>query len=79
MLFRSVICTIMRNGMVVRLQKRNLPIKLSHYDDIDHLDADTKEPIKESVITKNARNAFQYKGKNKEVVVEEEGDNTSEK
>lgn len=58
----AVICTVMRNRMLNRLQKKNLPIKLSYYKNIDHLDIDTRAPIKESVVSSNARNAFQYKG-----------------
>ena len=67
----AVVCTIMRNRMIERLQKRNLPIKLSHYDKIDHLDADTMEPVAESAISNNPRNAFKYKGKNKGAVDDE--------
>ena len=65
----AVICTIMRNRMIDRLQKKELPIKLNYYDKIDHLDDMTKEPVKESAISNNPRNAFQYKGKNKERIV----------
>ena len=68
----AVICTIMRNRMVSRLQKKELPIKLSHYDNIDHLDSKTKKPVSESEITKNPRNAFQYESKDKESVATDE-------
>jgi len=65
----AVICTILRNRMIARLQKKELPIKLSHYDNMDHLDEETFEPIKEKNIhSKNPRNAFQYKGKNQKAI-----------
>ena len=49
MLFRSpacaVICTIIRNAINRRLEKKNLPVDLACYRDIDHLDADTLKPV----------------------------------
>lgn len=41
----AVICTIIKNAINRRLEKKNLPIDLSCYLDIDHLDADTLEPV----------------------------------
>jgi len=70
----AVICTIMRNRMINRLHDKDLPIKLSHYDNIDHLSEETKEPVNISTITKNSRNAFQYKTKNTAIANEDESD-----
>ena len=68
----AVICTIMRNRMIDRLQKKELPIKLNYYDKIDHLDDTTKEPVKESAISSNPRNAFQYKGKVNDIIIKDD-------
>ena len=74
----AVICTIMRNRMLDRLQKKKLPIKLSHYDNIDHLN-ETGEAVTESVISSNSRNAFQYKTAAKDVVTPKDEDGVDDK
>jgi len=67
----AVICTIMRNRMISRLQKKNLPIKLNHYDNIDHIDEGTMKPVNAPKNTHHSRNAFQYKDQVKKTIIEE--------
>lgn len=41
----AVICTIFANAMRRRLEKKNLPTDVEFYKNMDHLDAETLEPI----------------------------------
>lgn len=50
----AVICTIFRNMMERKLKSRNLPVTVEHYQDIDHLDSETHEPV----FNPNTRTAF---------------------
>ena len=41
----AVICTAIRNGIQSRLAKKRMPIDLDSYENIDHLDAETLQPV----------------------------------
>lgn len=41
----AVICTILRNMINRQLEKRNLPVEVTEYVDIDHLDEETLRPV----------------------------------
>lgn len=41
----AVICTIFRNIINRRLEKKHLPVDISRYHDMDHLDPETLEPV----------------------------------
>lgn len=41
----AVICTAIRNGIQSRLAKKRMPIHLDSYENIDHLDAETLQPV----------------------------------
>ena len=40
-----MICTVIRNGIQNRLNKKCMPIDLESYQNIDHLDAETLKPV----------------------------------
>lgn len=56
----AVICKIVSNQIARRLKKKNLPIDVTYYQDIDHLDTDTLEPILEHPTGKSEQKAFEY-------------------
>lgn len=41
----AVICTIFRNMITRKLEKKNLPLDVQAYKEIDHLDAETLQPV----------------------------------
>ena len=52
------ICTVIRNGIQSRLEKKKMPIDLESYRDIDHLDAKTLQPIAPSAQKPGSDSAF---------------------
>lgn len=54
----AVICTMFRNMVSRRLEKKNLPVDVHSYQDIDHLDADTLEPVYRKDETPTSKEAF---------------------
>ena len=62
----AIICTIIRNQVFKRLNKKNLPTEIEYYRDIDHLDKDTLRPVSEKRHSTSSSEAFQYKRTKKE-------------
>lgn len=54
----AIICTVIRNGIQSRLEKKKMPIDLESYRDIDHLDAKTLQPIAPSAQKPGSDSAF---------------------
>ena len=54
----AIICTVIRNGIQSRLEKKKMPIDLESYRDIDHLDAKTLKPIAPSAQKPGSDSAF---------------------
>lgn len=54
----AIICTVIRNGIQSRLEKKKMPIELESYRDIDHLDAKTLQPIAPSAQKPGSDSAF---------------------
>lgn len=54
----AIICTMIRNGIQSRLEKKKMPIDLESYRDIDHLDAKTLQPIAPSAQKPGSDSAF---------------------
>ena len=54
----AIICTVIRNGIQSRLEKKKMPIDLESYRDIDHLDAKTLQPISPSAQKPGSDSAF---------------------
>lgn len=54
----AIICTVIRNGIQGRLEKKKMPIDLESYRDIDHLDAKTLQPIAPSAQKPGSDSAF---------------------
>lgn len=54
----AIICTVIRNGIQSRLEKKKMPIDLKSYRDIDHLDAKTLQPIAPSAQKPGSDSAF---------------------
>lgn len=54
----AIICTVIRNGIQSRLEKKKMPIDLESYRDIDHLDAKTLQPIAPSAQKPGSNSAF---------------------
>ena len=54
----AIICTVIRNGIQSRLEKKKMPIDLESYRDIDHLDAKTLQPIAPSAQKPGNDSAF---------------------
>ncbi|MBS6195307.1 MAG: AI-2E family transporter [Clostridiales bacterium] len=54
----AVICTILRNLIRIRLEKKKLPADVKAYQDIDHLDAETLKPVYKTNQESNPKEAF---------------------
>lgn len=54
----AIICTVIRNGIQSRLEKKKMPIDLESYRDIDLLDAKTLQPIAPSAQKPGSDSAF---------------------
>lgn len=54
----AIICTVIRNGIQSRLEKKKMPIDLESYRDIEHLDAKTLQPIAPSAQKPGSDSAF---------------------
>lgn len=54
----AVICTAIRNGIQSRLAKKKMPIDLESYQNIDHLDAETLQPVAPSAEKPGSDSAF---------------------
>ena len=54
----AIICTVIRNGIQSRLEKKKMPLDLESYRDIDHLDAKTLQPIAPSAQKPGSDSAF---------------------
>ena len=61
----AVICTIVRNLILRRLEKKKLPEDIDYYLNIDHLDPITLKPVQKSAEDVLQKTTFQYK-KNEE-------------
>lgn len=65
----AVICTIIGNMINRRLEKKNLPVNVEDYQDIDHLDAETFEPVYNPATRTNTnKNAFSSYRKSRTVI-----------
>lgn len=54
----AVICTAIRNGIQSRLDKKHMPIDLESYQNIDHLDSETLQPVAPSAQKPDSDTAF---------------------
>lgn len=54
----AVICTAIRNGIQSRLAKKQMPVDLESYQNIDHLDAETMQPVAPSTEKPGSDSAF---------------------
>lgn len=54
----AVICTIVRNRIDRRLEKKHLPVDIKCYENIDHLDSETLEPVYRKDETTDSKEAF---------------------
>lgn len=54
----AVICTIVRNMINRRLERKHLPVDISHYQDMDHLDPETLKPVYRTNEKPSSKDAF---------------------
>lgn len=54
----AVICTLCNNMISRRLKKKNLPVDISQYHDMDHLDPETLKPIHKTNEKKHSSPSF---------------------
>lgn len=64
----AVICTILRNMIKRRLEKKHLPVDAAAYQGIDHLDPGTLKPVYAPDPSPNPKEAFRY-GKEKPDII----------
>lgn len=57
----AVICTIIKNQVIYRLKKKQLPVEISFYQNIDHINSETMEPVYEQSPSSDTKNVFNYK------------------
>lgn len=71
----AVICTIIRNLINQRLEKKHLPVDLSSYQHMDHLDPDTLQPVYKPRSKPDAKDVFRSYRKIRIVKPEQQNQN----